>query len=78
MVHVFVPAWFPRDVLCYNRDDSFALFQQNLLFQVLEVYYVVQLKYVVLWLVHVGLVLVSVVHVLMNVMHVYELFHVSY
>ena len=71
-------AWFPRDVLCYYRDDSFALFQQNLLFQVVDVCYVVLLEYVVLWLVHVGRVLLSAVHVLLNVVHVYELLHVSY
>ena len=70
-------AWIPRDVLCYYRNDSFALFQ-NLLFQVLDVCYVVLLEYRVQLFVNAGHVLVSVVHVLVNVVHVYELFHVSY
>ena len=66
---MLVSAWFPRDVSYY--DDLFVLFQQNLLFQVLDVCYVVLLEYVVQLLVH-------VVHVLVNVGHLYELFHVSY
>ena len=54
------------------------LFQQDLLFQVLEACYVALLVDMVQLSVNVVHALVNEVHVLVSVVHVYELFHSSY